>query len=138
MRHGQPCDSALEALGWAMHTPTGDPGSRLTLMWIAQTMVGGSETECDGLVRVNVETIAEETQQRVEDVEAALAIFLSVGLLQVRWVRDDITSSEESSGNRYFLATNLRAEPEDFPAHADPARVDAGSADDSTDEGVVV
>lgn len=109
-----PCDSALSAVGWAMSTHTGDPGSRLTLMWIAQTMVGGSDTECDGLVTVNVAEIAEETDQSVEDVERAVRSFRSLGLLVTRWVRDDIRGGVAESGNRDALVTSLKAELEDF------------------------
>lgn len=121
MRQVYPCDTAMEALGWAQYTHTGNPGSRLTLMWIAHTMVGGSDTECDGLVRIDVEEIAEETDQTVEDVEHAVTVFRALGLVQTRWVKDDITSDDPPpvSGNRDFLVTSLKADLEDFRQVAD-------------------
>lgn len=114
MKYGRACDSAMEAMGWAMYVPTGHPGSRLTLMWIAQTLMGGSQTSLDGIVTIDVEKIAEETQQTVEDVQDAILIFRALGLIVSRWVDDDPRDPEPRPGRRDFLATDLQPDSEDF------------------------
>ena len=118
IRSTPPCDSALEAMGWAQHTPTGNPGSRLTLMWIASTFMGGSGTGLDGIVTIDFEKIARETDQSVEDVEDAVLIFRALGLLAQRWVEDDPRDPEPMPGNRYFLVTSLEPERIHFDAIA--------------------
>lgn len=106
MKETKPSDSSLQALLWAMDMRTSSPGVKLTLIHIAQTMLGGSGDHLDGIVRVDLTEIAENTDQTVEQASRSVKCLRTLGLLSTRYVYDPRDGSE-GYGNRDFLVTSL-------------------------------